>query len=135
MRHKSVVVFVSDRSDCLRLICHGKRLAEQHRCALQVISVQSSCKLSTFALEQLQILCNSAQRSGGEMTILFSRDTALTAAVAAKKLCAEHIVSGVPNGTLSFVENVRPLLPEVSWTMVDQNDRAVTFPPLPAGVH
>lgn len=133
MQHKSVVVFVTDRSDCLRLVRHGKELAEQHGCTLQVISIQSTCKLSEFALEELQILYNSTKRSGGEMTILFSRDTALTAAVAAKKLRAAHIVSGVPRHT--FVDEVRLLLPEIPWTVVDRSGRAVTFPPLPVGAH
>ena len=133
MQHKSVVVFVTDRSDCLRLVRHGKKLAEQHDCTLQVVSIQSTCKLSTFALDELQLLYNSTKRLGGEMTILFSRDTALTAAVAAKKLRAIHIVSGMSKHT--FVDEVRLLLPEIPWTAVDSNNRAATFPPIPIGIH
>ena len=66
------------------------------------------------------------------MNILFSQEPALTAAVTAKKLGVTHIVSGVPERT--FINNVRLLLPEIPWTVVESDGKTNLYSPLSAAV-
>ena len=132
MHPQSVIVFVTDQSDCLRLIRHGKTIADERGVQLQVITIQINCELTPFATEQLQKLYNCTQKLGGEMNILFSQEPALTAAVTAKKLGVTHIVSGVPERT--FINNVRLLLPEIPWTVVESDGKTNLYSPLSAAV-
>ena len=53
MHPQSVIVFVTDQSDCLRLIRHGKTNTDERGVQLQVITIQINCELTPFATEQL----------------------------------------------------------------------------------
>lgn len=127
----NVLVFVTAQPSCYRLIQAGAAIAETYHMPLKVVTIQPPGPLSKHAADNLQVLYNISGKLGAEMTILFNENPALTAAVHAHQTGAKHIVSGSPGGQSQlFIEAVRQLVPEIPWTVVDDQQQAVTFPPL-----
>ncbi len=127
----NVLVFVTAQPSCYRLIQAGAAIAETYHMPLKVVTIQPPESLSKHSTDSLQVLYNISGKLGAEMTILFHEDAALSAAVHVRQTNAKHIVSGAPGGQSQlFIEAVRELVPDIPWTIVDDQQQVVTFPPL-----
>ncbi|MCI8554176.1 MAG: hypothetical protein HFJ80_04440 [Clostridiales bacterium] len=132
----SVLVCVTDQPSCRRLILAGSRLAESYNTRVQVVSVLPEGLISEKTAGALQKLYDTSGALGAEMTVFFNNEPALTAAVHASQIDAIHLVSGAPGPESNlFIETIRQLLPELPISIVDADDRLITFPALPAAVN
>ena len=127
----TVLVFVTDQPECGRLIEAGARLANRYAVPLQVLSILPTGPMSEYTAARLQVLYDLSGKLGADMTVLFADSPVLTAAVYARKHHAIHIVSGSPGrGGGVFIEGVRSLCPSVPWSVLDESQKLITFPPI-----
>lgn len=119
-----VLVCVTSQPDCERLIRAGKKIAEEQRAPLQVVSVQRAEECFQPDSEALEYLHQQAKAVNAEMTVYFNDSPAITAAVHAVKENAVNIVMGFPKeNSAHFVEDVHMLAPDIPISMVDGDDK------------
>ena len=125
----TVLVCVTDQLSCGRLILAGVQIAQEHNAKVQVLSVLPEGIISENTATVMQDLFEIAGDADAEMNFYFNDSPALTAAVHARKNGATHIISGVPGvGSNLFIETLKGLLPEVSLTLVNNENEIYTFP-------
>ena len=131
----NVLVCVTDQPSCRRLILAGDAIAQKYQVPVKVVTVLKPGLVSSKTADVLQTLYNIAGRLGAEMTVYFNDSPALTVAVHARQTNAVHIVSGSP-GTdgNTFIETIKGLLPKTPMTIVDNEQRMITFPSFPSSL-
>ena len=113
----TVVVCVQNPSFCGRLIETGKKLAQVTGAQLQIIHIcPQSGEKDTKALESLYQISKDAQ---AELTVFFSDNPVLTAALCIEETHATQVVTGMPDmNRTGFVDLLRQMVPQVTITMV-----------------
>ncbi len=94
----SVLVCVTGRRDCDRLILVGKKLSKLHNVPLQVLCVQPMNHGFCAKSDEIEHLYQVTKDAGAEMTIFFHDEAALITAGFVKQVGAKHIVTGMPDG-------------------------------------
>lgn len=119
----SVLVCVTMQHDCKRLILAGREIAEKKNLKLHVLSIfKEDCDYEKTSGE-IESLYTASVDQGAEMTILFSGNQPVAAAAFAKKVGAEHIVTGMPGEQLSiFIGVLHQLTPDVPLSMVTKQN-------------
>lgn len=131
-KQASVLVCVTGQRDCDRLILIGRSLAEEIGIALQVLCVQPTANGYCARSEEVEYLYQTSKDADAEMTIYFHDGAALIAAGFAKKVNAQHIVTGMPDGRANgFVETIHRLVPEIPVSMVSKDGKTYNMYPVP----
>ena len=115
----AVLVCVSDRSDCLRLLKAGAEVAAREERPLEAVAVLPLSLVSRGTADTLEVYHNLAGRMGAQLQVYFGDEPALTMAVHACKASVSHLICAAPeSGGTVFVETLRGLLPEVPMSLV-----------------
>lgn len=127
----SVLVCVTGRRDCDRLILVGKKLAKLHDVPLQVLCVQPMNHGFCAKSDEIEHLYQVTKDAGAEMTIFFHDGAALITAGFVKQVGAKLIVTGMPDGRANgFVEMIHRLIPMVPISMVSEEGQIYNmYPP------
>lgn len=115
----SVLVCVTGQRDCDRLIRVGRKIADEDSRPLYVLCVQPTSAGFETNGKELEYLRQTARAANAEMSVYFHNDAALMAAGYAKKIRAQHIVTGMAEAPVNgFIELLHKLLPLVPISMV-----------------
>ena len=126
----AVLVCVTDQLACERLIEAGKKLSDMMGVRLEVLSVQSNFQDSAKKSEALEYLYDIAVQNGASMTIYYHSDSVLMAAGHIAKHKISNVVTGMPaNSGIGFVQVLKAVCPEVSITMVADDNKTITLEP------
>ena len=126
----SVLVCVTGRRDCDRLILVGKKLSKLHNVPLQVLCVQPMNHGFCAKSDEIEHLYQVTKDAGAERTIFFHDEAALITAGFVKQVGAKHIVTGMPDGRANgFVEMIHRLIPMVPISMVSEEGQIYNMYP------
>lgn len=115
----TVLVCVTGQRDCDRLIRAGKEISDSRSIPLQVLCVQPTSAGFDANCEELEYLRQTAKNAQAEMSVYFHDDAPLMAVGFAKKIRAEHIVTGMAEAPVNgFVELLHKFLPQTPISMV-----------------
>lgn len=129
---KCVVVCVTPQESCARLIEAGARIAKEENLPLSVLSVfRESNGFNANRGGVLENLYECARKYNAAMQVYFNNSPALIVAVAAKKMNAATLVTGLPEeGGSGFIARVHEILPDLPITMVDKNSNEYRMIPV-----
>lgn len=122
--NKSIVVCVQNPNHCGRLIETGKKIAQMAGAQLQIIHIQpQNSDKDAKTLEKLYQISKEAQ---AELTVFFSDNPVMTAAVFIEENNAVQVVTGMPDmERTGFVDLLRQLIPQITISMV--SDQGITY--------
>ena len=128
-----VLVCVANPSSCRHIVETGIAIASDRDLPIKVVSILTPGLVTSEDATTIQQLHNITRRCGAELTVFFNDAPALMTAVYARQCNAVHIVSGIPGGETApkanpFVETLRGVLSDVSFTLVDEESRTVELP-------
>ena len=127
MKNK-VLVLVTNQYSCERLIRAGRKIADEHKLELSVLSVQPK----SFALkqsEQLDFLYSIAIENHAEMTVHFEDNAVIDIKKHIKNIHASHIIVGRPpqNKQSEFLKTLIKQAKDVVVYLVDDNGKYITL--------
>ena len=122
--NKSVVVCVQNPNHCGRLIETGKKIAQLAGAQLQIIHIQpQSGEKDAKTLEGLYQISKEAQ---AELTVCFSDNPVMAAALYIEEKNTVQVVTGMPDmERTGFVDLLRQLIPQITISMV--SDQGITY--------
>lgn len=126
-----VLVCVTGQSSCERLIRIGAKIAEENSCGLIVLSVFPTNGCFKPELETIGELDRCARENKAQMLLFYNDLPFAVAASVAKKYNAMNIVTGFSeNGVSDFVTALHAVLPDISISMVDKNEKIYNILPV-----
>lgn len=120
-----LLVCITNPARGYALISQGRTLADEQQLPLKVIAV-----LRHQNAAEMQTLYNLCAKFSAELTVLFRRNPAVTAAITAKQTGATGVLCDLPPiAGHDFVACLRELLPDAPLWILDETDTWLTFPP------
>lgn len=124
----SVLVCVTGQYDCDRLIKAGFELAVESGRELHVFCVHTPSNDLTNFSEELEYLYRTAKDLGADMTVSFNHNAPRCTADFARKINAEHLITGVPDTRPNgFVLTLHELLPRMQITTVTKDGEKLRY--------
>ncbi len=118
----AVLVCVTAQNSCDRLIKIGAEYAKIRNCDLHVLMVHPPVSDYISMSSEMEYLYQTTKYNNGEMTIIFDSDAPKIAADFARKLPAERLVTGMPDGRLNgFIVRFHEALPDIPISMVSKD--------------
>ena len=124
----SVLVCVTAQQSCKRLIDEGCEIAKREGLTLHVLSVHNPRKDFAGSAQEYEYLCDAAKGYSADMTILFERNAPTAAAGFARKVNAQKLITGMPDGRPNgFIVLLHELLPTLQLTMVTKSSGRIEY--------
>lgn len=122
-KESAVLVCVTAQNSCDRLIRIGAEYAKINKCALHVLMVHPPISDYIAISSEMEYLYQTAKDNDGDMSIVFDNDAPQVAADFVKKLHAERIFTGMPDGRLNgFIIRFHEAMPDVPISMVAKDN-------------
>lgn len=127
-KRKTVTACVTSQKNCERIILAAKKIAEEEKCPLYVLSIQNSGEMTLEQCEAVEYLYELSKQNGAQMTVCYSDFAALTAIEFLKRNNSGCVVTGVPSASGSgFVSTVSSVLPKIRISMVSDDGRIYSY--------
>ncbi|MBQ6387156.1 MAG: hypothetical protein IJH96_00875 [Ruminococcus sp.] len=119
----SILACVTGQYDCDRIIQTAAALAEEHACALRVLSVLHPTDDYTKVSQELEYLYKVSKENGADMTVIFNNYAPAATAQFVHDNGINRIVTGMHDGGgSSFLVMFNQFAPHVSITMVAKDN-------------
>ncbi len=133
MEQRSIVVCVQNPGNCSRLIQAGKKVAEITGSQLQILHVEPQTEEKDPMT--LEALYQVAKDADAELTVFFSDNPVVTAALYIENSGADQVITGMPDMEhTSFVDLLRQFVPQVTISMVSDQGIAYHIYPQYSGI-
>lgn len=121
-KKKSVLVWVTNPDACQSIVSSGRKLADENKSELVIVSIQGSIKGDWVnRASDLKKLSEAARSADAELTVVYSDNMYEAVHETIKRFKPMVMVTGLPGslGTGSFVEQIMSMAPGVPIYSVD----------------
>ncbi|HHT91966.1 MAG TPA: hypothetical protein PLI11_09240 [Clostridia bacterium] len=124
-RKKTVLVWVTNPDACQSIVSAGRKLADDNKVELVIVSIQGSIKGDwNNRASDLKKLSEAAKSADAELTVVYSDDMYEAAHDTIKRFKPMIMVTGLPGnlGAGSFLEQIMNMAPGVPIYSVDMKE-------------
>ena len=119
---KPILVWVTNPAACKRIIAAGRKIADEHRSELYIVSIQNKI-LDDWEkrAKDLELLHRAAREANADLTVVYSENAFQSATEVVSNIAPQVMIAGRPGteGRSAFLEHLFGMREDIQTYVID----------------